>query len=100
MSLPEDKRCCYMFELLSRDNVIVNRVEHDAIVLHGVRDLTTLRELAPAPLAERYRWPLVQTRPYHSLQEVIDAAKLLDPALHGTATMARCSAKLIMSLLL
>ena len=42
---------CYMFEMITPSHVIVVRPESDEIYLHGVRDLVTLEELQPVPVA-------------------------------------------------
>lgn len=70
LSLPTKKEYCYMFEMLSVDNIIVTkcapslplqcqplkfriircrRVKEDAVVLHGVRDMRSLKEVTPGP---------------------------------------------------
>jgi hypothetical protein len=70
-----------MFEMLSKDNIIVTRPGEDRIVLHGARDIRNLQEIDPKVFADLYGWPLVKMTKYSSLQEVITAAKKLDPSL-------------------
>jgi hypothetical protein len=35
--------------------------EEENLLLHGVRDITTLQELEPVGFAEKYQWKVVQT---------------------------------------
>jgi len=78
-SLPDDHNKCYMFEMLSSKNPIVVRPKKDALILHGCRDLTSLQELDPEPIAQRYQWKCVRKYPLQSLAQVIEAARNLNP---------------------
>ena len=54
MPSPDDHHFCFIFELMSKENRIVVRMEdagHDEIIwLHGVRDMNTLQEVDPVPV--------------------------------------------------
>lgn len=41
-----------MFEMITPSHVIVVRPDSDEIYLHGARDLVTLEEVQPGPIAE------------------------------------------------
>ena len=71
----------YMFELFSNEHTIIVKPDRDRIVLLGVRDLTTLKEEDPVPIAEQMKWECVQSYPlYTSVGMVFDAARNLDPS--------------------
>lgn len=76
---PKDKNCCYAFELITKYNRIVCQYSEPRIVLHGVRDLTTLHELEPEPVALANGWQVVRSFPLQTLKDVIEVAKTLDP---------------------
>jgi hypothetical protein len=50
--LPSDTTKCYMFEMITPSHIIVVRPEADEVYLHGARDLVTLEEVQPGPIAE------------------------------------------------
>jgi len=79
MLLPSEKRYTFVFELLSPCHVIVVRPKEDAIILHGVRDTQTLKELDPEPFAKKYGWTLANIHEYTSLEAVKKAALSLNP---------------------
>ena len=81
--LPEEKTLCYMFEMISHRNPIVVMPESESIVLHGARDLKTLTEREPKPIADRYGWECVPTYSYSTLEEIIEASKRLNPTKSG-----------------
>lgn len=78
MRLPEPG-CCYMFELMTPMNRIVVQHREPKLVLIGVRDLTTLKELPVEPVAERHGWSAVRSLPLSTCEQCIEAAKALDP---------------------
>lgn len=81
-ALPERGDRCFMFELcLPSDPVLIRHAE-PRLVLHGARDLTTLRELDPTPIAAAYGWELAPTHPAPSLEAALQLARALDPARH------------------
>lgn len=77
---PPDGRRCFMFELMTPDNRIIVSHDRPRIVLHGVRDLDTMRESAPEPVAAAYGWECVPTFPITCADECVAAAGLLHPA--------------------
>lgn len=79
LNLPTDISCCYIFELISPKNIIVVQPPKDRIVLHGVRNLKTLKELEPEPIANHYKWECVPTYFLNSLEDIIKACKSLNP---------------------
>ena len=76
--LPENKNCCYMFELMTPFNRVVVQHQTARIALHGVRDLTTLQELNPSDFASQ-GWEIVKQYSLKTLDEVFEACKALDP---------------------
>ena len=79
--LPKDEDCCYMFELMSKDNPIVVVPQKDELVLHGVRRLTDYQEFDPSIFAEKNKWKCVEMHEFSSKEEVIIKANKLNPAL-------------------
>lgn len=61
-------RRCFLFELTSWRHPIVVRYPGEALTLIGARDLDTLQELEPGPVAAEYDWPCAAWR---SLSSVI-----------------------------
>ena len=80
-AFPEDRGLCYIFELCSRSNVILVQYEEDfRLVLLGARDMSTLRELRPEPIAARNGWACIQPIPaLKTLNDAVAASKALDP---------------------
>jgi hypothetical protein len=77
--LPTDTNKCYMFEMFARKQRIVVPVNSEMIYLHGVRDLQTLQEIDPAPIAEKLGYKMPQSFPLRSIEEVVEAAKKVTP---------------------
>ncbi len=75
--MPGDTSKCYMFELVSSFNRIVVRYSEDNIVLHGCRDITTLRECDPVEIAKTNGWDCVRTYPIRSLQGIYISSSIL-----------------------
>lgn len=78
-SLPQDTNYCYMFELITPYNRIIVQHLEPRIVLHGVRNMTTLEEEDPIKFAIDNRWEHVLVYPISSLKEVIAAAENINP---------------------
>ena len=78
-ALPDATERCYMFELMTPMNRIIVQHETPRIVLHGVRDLSTMRELAPEPIAAHFGWECVREFPLTTIEQCIEASKLLHP---------------------
>lgn len=47
MPSSEDAHMCFIFEVTSPDHLIVVRYKEDGLVLHGARNLKTLKEVNP-----------------------------------------------------
>ena len=79
--LPDNHNLCYMFELMTPYNRIVCAYPESqpSIVLHGCRDLQTLHELPPEPIAACYGWNCVKSIPASNIEELMNIANALDP---------------------
>lgn len=77
--LPIDTSKCYMFEMFARQQRIVVPVNAEMIFLHGVRDLQTLKEVDPIPIAEKCGYKMPATYPLSNLEECLEAARKLTP---------------------
>jgi chemotaxis protein histidine kinase CheA len=79
--LPEDKKKCYFFELLFKDYKIVVAHKKNNLILHGVRDLITLKEHDPKVIGELNGWEYVTqlNDKFKSINEVIDYSLTLNP---------------------
>lgn len=68
--LPTDTNFCYMFELCTRDTIVV--VEHlkSRIIFHGARNLKTFREVHPNQIGENYNWEIVKYHDLKTLEQV------------------------------
>ena len=73
---------CFMFELLSPLHPLFVHVTSDSLILHGVRNLTTLSEESPLPFAQTYGFELAQNYvDFNTLEEVVEASRGLNPSL-------------------
>lgn len=74
--LPHDNNHCYIFEVLSsRQKYVVRRWKgmDDQIVLHGVRDIRTLKELDPQVIASQHRgWRAVHEFKWNEILDTSD----------------------------
>jgi len=68
-----------MFEMFARKQRIIVPVNAEMIYLHGVRDLQTLKEVDPIPIAEKLGYQMPPSFPLTSLEEVVEAAKNVTP---------------------
>ena len=75
--LPANTNLCFALELCSRFNQLVVHQATERIVLHGVRDLITLDELEPEPIAAQYGWECVKSFPFATIEDVVAASKQL-----------------------
>ena len=75
----EDQHFVFIFELFSNQNRIIVQGETDDLLLHGVRDMKTLKEVDPLIFCEKYGFIPPKSFSFNSLNEVIDAASKLDP---------------------
>lgn len=67
-----NKNYCYMFELCSNDNPIVIQHPQDRLILHGVRDITTLCELDPTEIRVQHGFEGPVTFTAADLEELND----------------------------
>src|SRR5690242_4703875 len=65
-------------------NVIVVRPATESLILHGVRDMKTLRELEPEKIAEKYGYECVPTYHFTGIDQILTHAKTLNPIKSGT----------------
>ena len=72
----------YMFELFSPRNPVVVRPTREALVLHGVRDLRTLCELDPVPIAQEHNWEAVYVRLSLFANSFLSLLLLVPPPTH------------------
>ncbi|ELR25207.1 uncharacterized protein ACA1_289600 [Acanthamoeba castellanii str. Neff] len=71
---------CYMFELVADDFRRIVRYEAPRIVLHGVRDITTLLEEDPGVYASQNGWECAREFPHLTThEEILSATKGLNP---------------------
>lgn len=78
-AMPRTTDHCFMFELMTPANRIVVRYDQPRLVLHGVRNVTTLQESAPEYWEGLYGWECVRTHPFGSLEVVCEQAEALPP---------------------
>lgn len=77
--LPEDTNKCYMFELMTPYNKIVVQHKVNRIVLHGARDMKTLKEEFPEKIADIQGWECVKIYPLATLEDIIKFTQTLNP---------------------
>jgi len=56
--------------------------QRETILLHGVRNNITYEELDPLPIAKLQGWETISTFDFNNLDEVLEAARSMNPALH------------------
>ncbi len=85
---PTDTNYCYIFEVFSSKQKFVVRKwqggdqNSGRIILHGVRNMTTLEEADPRELARKHNWECVREYPeftHSSVEEIVAKANTLDP---------------------
>lgn len=69
----------WMFEYVSPETRVVVPYMEPHIYFHGCRNMLTLEEGRPEWFHKTYNWDLVKSFPLTTIQEVIDAAKVLSP---------------------
>jgi RNA ligase len=77
--LPENPDYCFIFELMTPYNRVVVRHTQNKLVLHGVRNLKTLKEEALQDWAESLGWQVVASYPLQTWDDIYNAAQTLDP---------------------
>jgi hypothetical protein len=78
--LPKDTGKCYMFEMVTPRFPIVTVPDVEELVLHGARDINSMKELDPQTIAQLNNWKCVQIYNLRNLDEVVAASKQLNPA--------------------
>lgn len=77
--LPENTEFCYMFEVITKDHVIVVEYEEENLVLIGARNLKTLQEEKPEIIGEKNGWNHVNPiKKASNLEEIFKEAQQLD----------------------
>ncbi|MFA5024133.1 MAG: RNA ligase [Patescibacteria group bacterium] len=77
--LPIDTNYCYALELMTPFNKVIVPHKECKLVLHGGRNLKTMKELNPVVEAHLNGWKCVETFSLTSLDAVLEMAKTLDP---------------------
>lgn len=77
--LPEETKNCFIFEMMTPLNKIICQYDKSRIVLHGVRNIETLREEFPEGYAAKYGWECVRTTPMSNLANVQELVGTYDP---------------------
>lgn len=77
--LPTNTDCCYMFELMTPYNRIVVQHKKNRLVLHGVRNTKTLKELFPFEFAHINGWECVKYFQLRTLDQVLKSCNDIDP---------------------
>lgn len=54
--LPEETNFCFIFELISPKNIVIVDYKEDNLILHGVRNLTDLKEYDHTEFGKKYEW--------------------------------------------
>lgn len=75
--LPQEFDRCFMFELTTPFNRIIVPQKDSLLVLHGVRNLSNLKEESPEIWAEKYNWKVVKTFEFQDIDFVLEKAKNL-----------------------
>ena len=68
---------------------IVVRPKEEFIALHGCRDLNTMKELAPEPVAKENGWRVVNRLPLTTINEIVATAGKLNP-IHAGQYWLQC----------
>lgn len=69
-----------MFEMVTPRFPIVTQPDTDELILHGVRDVNSLKELDPQSIATLNNWKCVKIFDFSTLDQVVSASKQLNPA--------------------
>jgi len=88
MTLPKDFDICFMFEMITIRNTIVVIPKEDKIILHGCRNIKTLKEDFPEPYAKKYGWECVKSYSLNSIEEILLVCKKINP-LEGEGYVVR-----------
>jgi len=77
--LPSDTNFCYSFELMTPFNKIVVQHKTNRLVLHGARNLITLQESIPEPIAMFNGWEYAKAYPLNNLEAVLKSCNEINP---------------------
>jgi hypothetical protein len=79
--LPDESQppACFMFELMTPFNRVVVPHQDSRLICIGARDLTTLGEVPADKIAAQFGWRPVRSFPLQTLDDVLTAAKALNP---------------------
>ena len=58
--MQEDEGLCFIFELVTPDHIIIVRPKSEGLILHGCRDVNSLKEKTIEPFAQKYSWEVVK----------------------------------------
>jgi len=78
---PENWNRCYLFEVLHplTVNVVPYQKEKGTLILHGCRDLTTLKEIPPEEVAAQCGWLCIQSQVFPNMETLITHTLSQDP---------------------
>ena len=77
--LPENTEFCYMFEVITKDHVIVVEYEEENLILIGARNLKTLQEEKPEIIGEKNGWNHVKPiKKAIKLEDIFNEAQHID----------------------
>lgn len=79
-ALPREEGHCFMFELCLPSDPVLIRHPEPRLLVHGARDMGTLRETLPDAFADACGWELVPSYPVRDLGEALRLARSFDPA--------------------
>jgi hypothetical protein len=78
--LPVDTTLCYMFEMVTPRHIILCQPKKEEIILHGVRDMKTLKELRPQEIAKQNGWECIKSYDmFKSLKDVVQSTREMNP---------------------
>ena len=77
--LPQETNFCYMFEMVSPLNTIIVKHKEDVLYLHGARNLSTLQEVDPIVIAQKYNWKHAPIYNFNNLSSLLDVLKNVEP---------------------
>lgn len=82
MSLPSQKDKSYIFELMTKENRVIIPHKENRLVLTGVRDLPSGKELMPEDFSEEFKCSHAQAYKINSLDGALEVASKLDGMKH------------------
>ena len=78
-NLPVDKNMCYAFELCTPYNKVVVQHKNNSIILHGARNLLTLKEENHLEIALKNKWDFVSCYNMYNLEDIIQSCEEINP---------------------